>query len=138
MPETTYPAGTPARCNRCDQPFALAACAQGHPFHTEPAARLIGFSSCPHCGQTDAHWVYAADLGQAAGWREKFAACWTGLADAPANLRPEDAPEALERAQASGWLDPFQALLLTLKLKPRTREIVTNWRPACQPEKTHV
>ena len=58
---TTYPAGIPARCNRCDKVFPLPKDRNGGGFNGN-AARLQQMCLCPRCGQTDTHWIYASDL----------------------------------------------------------------------------
>jgi len=58
---TTYPATTPARCNRCDQKFPLPKDVQGEDVQ-RVAMRLQGFCTCPHCGRMDTHWIYTSDL----------------------------------------------------------------------------
>jgi hypothetical protein len=55
---------TPARCNRCDKKFELPKDRQGDEDNPGVAYRLWQFCECPHCKQTDCHWVYVADLEQ--------------------------------------------------------------------------
>ena len=57
----TYPAGTTARCNRCQSKFELSRDRQGFEFNGQAAARLTDFETCQKCGCMDCHWIYASD-----------------------------------------------------------------------------
>lgn len=57
---TIYPQGTTVHCNRCDKPFPLTRERRGGDLG-DGTARLEQFENCPHCGQTDSHWVYQRD-----------------------------------------------------------------------------
>ena len=48
-------------CNRCDKAFAAPKEMNRDSFCGQPAARIHEFSTCPHCQQTDGHWVFASD-----------------------------------------------------------------------------
>lgn len=49
-------------CNRCNQAFAAPKEMTRDGFHGQQAARIHDFCTCPHCEQTDAHWVFASDM----------------------------------------------------------------------------
>lgn len=49
-------------CNRCDRPFPASKPMRRDGFCGTKVARLSEFSTCPHCQQTDCHWLYAADV----------------------------------------------------------------------------
>ena len=48
-------------CNRCQGKWE-AEVINRNKFYGNSAARVLDFSTCPHCGQTDNHWVYASDI----------------------------------------------------------------------------
>ena len=60
---TTFPIGTIVHCNRCDKAFSLPRNREGWEFNQpkQRSTRLSEFETCPHCGMTDNHWVYAED-----------------------------------------------------------------------------
>jgi len=49
-------------CNRCNEAFEAPKEMDRDGFHGQQAARIHDFCTCPHCQQTDAHWVFASDL----------------------------------------------------------------------------
>jgi len=53
---------TPIRCNRCSAKFWAEKKMERDCFCGQKAARVQDFSTCPECGQTDCHWVYASDV----------------------------------------------------------------------------
>jgi len=57
----TFTKGLPARCNRCNKEFDLPKDREGSGFDGN-AARLKQTCACPHCEQTDSHWIFASDL----------------------------------------------------------------------------
>ena len=60
---TTINAGTPIRCNRCSEVFEAPKEMERDQFWGQSAARINDdFCNCPHCNQTDVHWVYASDI----------------------------------------------------------------------------
>jgi len=68
--------GSPVRCNRCNQKFDAPKEMNRNPLWGQTAARVLDFCECPHCGQTDNHWVFAADIMPAGlNWRKVNA--WT-------------------------------------------------------------
>jgi len=54
--------GSPIHCNRCDQKFDAPKDMQRNEFWGQNAARIDDFCTCPHCEQTDSHYVYATDI----------------------------------------------------------------------------
>ena len=62
MANTKVEAGTTAHCNRCDKAFTLKSDTERGPFCGSKAARIDQFIKCPHCGQTDTHWIFASDI----------------------------------------------------------------------------
>lgn len=65
MTAKTYPAGTTLHCNRCNKPFAAPKEIHAGEFCGSAAARITGwedFCTCPECGQTDSHWIFAIDV----------------------------------------------------------------------------
>lgn len=48
-------------CNRCQGKWT-AEVQNVNKFNGNRAARVLDFTTCPHCGQTDNHWIYAADV----------------------------------------------------------------------------
>ena len=59
---TKVQAGDTIHCNRCDKAFGASAEMTRGSFAGSKAARLEQFTSCPHCGQNDSHWVFAQDV----------------------------------------------------------------------------
>jgi hypothetical protein len=57
----TVAQGTTIHCNRCDKEFEAGREMIRGSFCGTKAARLEQFCKCPHCGQNDSHWIYAAD-----------------------------------------------------------------------------
>lgn len=55
-------AKTTIHCNRCDQAFEAPKDLPREGFAGQKAARIETFCTCPHCGQTDCHWLYANDV----------------------------------------------------------------------------
>ena len=49
-------------CNRCNATFEAPKDMERDGFYGTKAARIRQFCLCPHCGQSDSHWVYAADI----------------------------------------------------------------------------
>lgn len=49
-------------CNRCGLSFSAPKSLNCQPFCGERAARIDEFCTCPHCQQTDCHWLHAADV----------------------------------------------------------------------------
>ena len=49
-------------CNRCDKPFHAPKVMNRDGFCGTQAARIGEFCTCPHCQQTDCHWVYSIDV----------------------------------------------------------------------------
>jgi len=58
----TVQTGDTIHCNRCDKPFESTSDMTRGPFCGSKAARLEQFAHCPHCGQSDSHWVFASDI----------------------------------------------------------------------------
>lgn len=59
---TTVTANQTIHCNRCDQPFEAPREMKRDGFCGQKAARIQEFCTCPHCQQTDGHWLYASDV----------------------------------------------------------------------------
>lgn len=59
---SNIPRNTPIHCNRCDKAFLSPKAMTRGQFCGTKVARLKQFCKCPHCGQSDSHWVYARDL----------------------------------------------------------------------------
>ena len=53
---------TPIRCNKCEAVFSTDQQMSRDGFCGTKAARVQDFSTCPHCDQTDHHWVYSSDI----------------------------------------------------------------------------
>lgn len=54
---------TPVRCNKCQSKFEAPKEMKRTAFNGQSAARIMDdFCTCPICGQTDCHWVYAKDI----------------------------------------------------------------------------
>ena len=49
-------------CNRCNKAFYAPKEMTRDGFCGQKAARVHDFCTCPHCEQTDGHWVFASDL----------------------------------------------------------------------------
>ena len=54
--------GTPVHCNRCNKVFEMPIDGERQIFAGQRATRIETFVECPHCGQKDAHWLFAADV----------------------------------------------------------------------------
>ena len=52
---------TKIRCNRC-QGIWETEVKEHSKFRGQAAARVYDWFECPHCGQTDNHWIYASDI----------------------------------------------------------------------------
>ena len=62
MTDQTVAQYTTLHCNRCDEGFVAQSTLTREPFCGQQAARVQDFVTCPHCQQTDGHWVYAKDV----------------------------------------------------------------------------
>lgn len=63
------------RCNRCQEKFESPV-EINIKFEGYAAARITSdFMTCPHCGQTDNHWLYAVDY-MPAGMNRKQQRDW--------------------------------------------------------------
>lgn len=58
----TVEKNSPIHCNRCDKKFSAQSDMQRNEFWGQSAARVTDFCTCPHCNQTDNHYVYAIDI----------------------------------------------------------------------------
>lgn len=62
MTTIEVPQATQIHCNRCNESFAAPRPLSRDPFCGQKAARIHDFCTCPHCQQTDAHWLFAGDV----------------------------------------------------------------------------
>ena len=59
----TIEMGSLVRCNKCSEPFEAPRELPREKFYGQAAARIQDqFCTCPHCNQTDVHWVHASDI----------------------------------------------------------------------------
>lgn len=54
--------GTTIHCNRCDKAFEAPKELDRQQFAGQKAARIETPCTCPHCQQTDWHWLFAGDV----------------------------------------------------------------------------
>lgn len=86
---------TTITCNRCQEKWEGEA-ENVNKFNGNQAARILDFSSCPHCGQTDNHWIYASDV------MPEF------IVEVPETITPEYRPRFIEnktKKARQAWLE---------------------------------
>jgi uncharacterized protein with PIN domain len=50
------------RCNRCQGKWEAETKSPVGKFEGSAAIRVLDWMTCPHCEQTDNHWIYASDV----------------------------------------------------------------------------